>query len=121
MHTLSLIRDFFLVVTPVVFAFTSLTAYAQTDELLNVGLAPHSAGGYVPDAVIVKFRPSANPSSKARARGLVNAVSNRQFKIVKGLEKLKLKKGQSVNQAVRRLQKLPLTSKSNNLENRQQV
>ena len=107
MHTLSLIRGFFLVVTPVVFAFTSLTAHAQTDELPNVGLAPHSAGGYVPDAVIVKFRPSANASSKARARGLVNAVSNRQFKIVKGLEKLKLKKGQSVNQAVRRLQKLP--------------
>jgi len=107
MHTLSLIRGFFLVVTPIVFAFSSLTAYAQTDELPNVGLAPHSAGGYVPDAVIVKFRPSANASSKARARGLVNAVSNRQFKIVKGLEKLKLKKGQSVNQAVRRLQKLP--------------
>ena len=73
MHTLSLIRGLFLVVTPVVFAFTSLTAYAQTDELPNVGLAPHSAGGYVPDAVIVKFRPSANASSKARARGLVNA------------------------------------------------
>lgn len=107
MHTLSLIRGFLLVAAPIVFAFSSITSYAQTDDLPNIGLVPHSAGGYVPDAVIVKFRPSANASNKARARGLVNAVSNRQFKIVKGLEKLKLKKGQSVNQAVRRLQKLP--------------
>ncbi len=107
MHALSLVRGFFLVATPIIFTLTSLTAHAQTDDLPNIGLAPHSAGGYAPDAVIVKFRPSANASNKARARGLVNAVSNRQFKIVKGLEKLKLKKGQSVNQAVRRLQKLP--------------
>ena len=107
MHALSLVRGFFLVATPIIFTLTSLTAHAQTDDLPNIGLAPHSAGGYAPDAVIVKFRPSANASNKARARGLVNAVSNRQFKIVKGLEKLKLKKGQSVNQAVQRLQKLP--------------
>lgn len=107
MHALSLVRGFFLVATPIIFTLTSLTAHAQTDDIPNIGLAPHSAGGYAPDAVIVKFRPSANASNKARARGLVNAVANRQFKIVKGLEKLKLKKGQSVNQAVNRLKKLP--------------
>ena len=82
MHALSLVRGFFLVATPIIFTLTSLTAHAQTDDLPNIGLAPHSAGGYAPDAVIVKFRPSANASNKARARGLVNAVSNRQFKIV---------------------------------------
>lgn len=85
----------------------TVSLQVQANELPNLGLTQHASGGYAPDAVIVKFRPSANASKKARARGLVNAVSNRQFKIVKGLEKLKLKKGQSVNQAIKRLQKLP--------------
>jgi subtilisin family serine protease len=107
MHALSVTRGLFAALTLILFTLAPLTAQAQSNELPSVGLAPHASGGYVPDAVIVKFRPSANASNKARARGLVNAVANRQFKIVRGLEKLKLKKGQSVNQAVNRLKKLP--------------
>ena len=42
-----------------------------------------------------------------RARGLVNALSKREYRIVKGLEKLKLKPNQSVNKAVKALSKLP--------------
>jgi subtilisin family serine protease len=107
MHALSVTRGLFAALTLTLFTLAPLIAQAQSNELPSVGLAPHASGGYAPDAVIVKFRPSANASNKARARGLVNAVANRQFKIVKGLEKLKLKKGQSVNQAVNRLKKLP--------------
>ena len=105
MHTPSVFRC----IAAVVLAYLclALSLQVQANDLPNLGLTQHASGGYAPDAVIVKFRPSANASKKARARGLVNAVSNRQFKIVKGLEKLKLKKGQSVNQAIKRLQKLP--------------
>ena len=107
MHALSVPRGLFAALALTLFTLAPLIAQAQSNELPSIGLAPHASGGYAPDAVIVKFRPSANASNKARARGLVNAVANRQFKIVRGLEKLKLKKGQSVNQAVNRLKKLP--------------
>ena len=84
-----------------------LAATSQANEPANLGVVQHASGGYAPDALLVKFRPSANASNKARARGLVNAIDKREFKIVKGLEKLKLKQGQSVNGAINRLQKLP--------------
>ena len=80
---------------------------AQAEELPDVALVPHTSGGYAPDSVLVKFKPSANASQKARARGLVNAASKRGYGIVKNLEKLKLKPNQSVSRAVKRLSKLP--------------
>jgi len=82
-------------------------ATAQTEQPDNLGLVQHASGGHAPDAVLVKFRPSANASNKAQARGLVNAIAKREYKIVKGLEKLQLKRNQSVAKAVRALKKLP--------------
>ncbi len=84
-----------------------LAANAQTNDIPNLGLVQHASGGYAPDSVIVKFRPSANASKKARARGLVNATSHRGYDLVKGLESLKLKPGQSISKAVNRLKNLP--------------
>ena len=108
MHTPSISRG--IAVTFAVYLSLALSLQSQASELPNLGLVQHASGGYAPDAVLVKFRPSANASDKARARGLANAAANRQFKSVKGLEKLTLKKGQSVNGAIKRLQKLPFVA-----------
>lgn len=107
MHMLAKLRLASFTTTLIVLLTQSLHSYAQPGDLPHNGLVQHASGGYAPDAVIVKFRPSANASNKARARGLVNALSKREYRIVKGLEKLKLKPNQSVNKAVRALSKLP--------------
>ena len=107
MHMLAKLRLASFTTTLIVLLTQSLHSYAQPEDLPHSGLVQHASGGYAPDAVIVKFRPSANASNKARARGLVNALSKREYRIVKGLEKLKLKPNQSVNKAVRALSKLP--------------
>ena len=100
-------RSVFVVLVSLVFLLMSGQVRAQAEELPNVALVPHASGGYAPDSVLVKFKPSANASQKARARGLVNAASKRGYGIVKNLEKLKLKPNQSVSRAVKRLSRLP--------------
>ena len=100
-------RSIFVVLVSLVFLLVSGQVRAQAEELPNVALVPHASGGYAPDSVLVKFKPSANASQKARARGLVNAASKRGYGIVKNLEKLKLKPNQSVSRAVKRLSRLP--------------
>ena len=102
-------RSRFIFVGLVSFVFLLMSGHlrAQAEELPNVALVPHASGGYAPDSVLVKFKPSANASQKARARGLVNAASRRGYGIVKNLEKLKLKPNQSVSRAVNRLSRLP--------------
>ena len=102
-------RSRFIFVGLVSFVFLLMSGHlrAQAEELPNVALVPHASGGYAPDSVLVKFKPSANASQKARARGLVNAASRRGYGIVKNLEKLNLKPNQSVSRAVNRLSRLP--------------
>jgi len=87
--------------------FSAVAVQAQGAEPAKITLERHASGGYAPNTVLVKFRPSASASQKARARGLVNAQVNRGYGIVKNLEKLTLKSNQSVNDAVARLSKLP--------------
>lgn len=86
-------------------AFCSMQAQAQ--DLPNIGLVPAEGGGYAPDSLLVKFRPSANASQKAQARGLVNAVSRRGYGLVKNLEALRLKPNQKITDAVDKLARLP--------------
>ena len=102
-------RSRFIFVGLVSFVFLLMSGHlrAQAEELPNVALVPHASGGYAPDSVLVKFKPSAKASQKARVRGLVNAASKRGYGITKNLEKLKLKPNQSVSRAVKRLSKLP--------------
>lgn len=100
-------RSIFIVLLSFVCLLMSGQARAQAEELPNVALVPHASGGYAPDSVLVKFKPSAKASQKARARGLVNAASKRGYGIIENLEKLKLKPNQSVSRAVKRLSKLP--------------
>ena len=81
------------------------TAYAQT--LPRIPMAAAGAGGYATDSILVRFKPSANASDKAQARGLVNAVSHRSYGLVRGLENMRLKAGQGVTDAVDKLSRLP--------------
>lgn len=81
------------------------TAYAQT--LPSIPMAAAGAGGYATDSILVRFKPSANASDKAQARGLVNAVSHRSYGLVRGLENMRLKAGQGVTDAVDKLSRLP--------------
>ena len=81
------------------------TAYAQI--LPSIPMAAAGAGGYATDSILVRFKPSANASDKAQARGLVNAVSHRSYGLVRGLENMRLKAGQGVTDAVDKLSRLP--------------
>jgi subtilisin family serine protease len=74
---------------------------------MNIGLAQPASGGYAPDSVLVKYRPSASASAKANARALVQADSYEGYGIVRALENLHLKPGQSVARAIDTLENLP--------------
>ncbi len=70
-------------------------------------VAPSDAGGYAPDSVLVRYKPSASANDKAQARGLANAASHRAYGLVRGLENMRLKPGQGVIDAVDKLSRLP--------------
>lgn len=80
---------------------------ARAQDLPNLGLVRAEGGGYAPDSLLVKFKPSANASQKAQARGLVNAASGKAFGLVKNLEALRLNPGQRLVDAVDKLARLP--------------
>ena len=70
-------------------------------------VAPLDAGGYAPDSILVRYKPSATANDKAQARGLANAASHRAYGLVRGLENMRLKPGQGVIDAVDKLSRLP--------------
>jgi len=84
---------------------SGLEAGPAGSSVISVSQAP--AAGYASDSILVRFKPSANASNKAQARGLVNAVSHRSYGLVRGLENMRLKAGQGVTDAVDKLSRLP--------------
>jgi len=54
---------------------SGLEAGPAGSSVISVSQAP--AAGYASNSILVRFKPSANASDKAQARGLVNAVSHR--------------------------------------------
>ena len=88
-----------------IFLVASAAVYAQ--PLKHVPATASPTGGYAPDSILVRFKPSANASDKAQARGLANATSHRGYGLVRGLENMRLKPGQGVTDAVDKLSRLP--------------
>ena len=65
------------------------------------------AMAYATDSVLIKFKPSAGPAQKRQAYDAVGGEKIRGYSLVRGLEHLQLGRGQSVELAIDRLQRLP--------------
>ena len=70
-------------------------------------LSDDPALAYASDSVLIKFKPSAGPAQKRQAYDAVGGRKIRGYGLVRGLEHLQLGRGQRVEQAVERLQRLP--------------
>lgn len=97
--------------------FVSLVA---TDAALAEGRAGTVSGVVIPaatgrpdarhdgDSVLVRFVPAATAAQRSQARGLIAGTLVREYRLVHGLEHLRLGPGPSVDQAIGILRRVPV-------------
>jgi hypothetical protein len=95
---------FALAVPPLLVATTSNAASPQAQE----ALANNPVLEYAPDSVLVKFNSPASQAQKQNAQALISAEKIRSYSLVQGLEHMQLGRGQSVERAIKILQRITI-------------